>query len=35
MINLKNKKVKQRISAVIIIVIVLAMVLPTLSYFFY
>lgn len=35
MINLKNKKVKQRISAVIIFVIVLAMVLPTLSYFFY
>lgn len=35
MFNLNNKKTKQRISAIIIIVLVLAMVIPTLSYFWY
>ncbi|GEM_PF-189689 len=34
MINLHNKKTKQRVSAVIIIFVVIAMVLPTLAYFF-
>ena len=35
MLNMNNKKTKQRISAVIIVLLVLAMILPTLSYFFY
>jgi len=35
MFNLNNKKTKQRISAIIIAIIVLAMIVPTLSYFFY
>ncbi len=30
-----NKKTRQRISAAIIVLLVLAMVIPTLSYFFY
>ena len=33
MINFNNKKTRQKISAIIIIIIVLAMVLPTLTYF--
>lgn len=35
MFNLNNKKTKRRVSAVIIIILVLAMVIPTLSYLFY
>lgn len=35
MFNMNSKKTKQRISAVIIAVLVLAMVLPTLTYFLY
>lgn len=35
MFNMNNKKTRQRVSAGIIIVLVLAMVIPTLSYFFY
>lgn len=35
MINMHNKKTKQRISAVIIVILVLAMVLPTLTYLLY
>ena len=35
MLNLNNKKTKQRVSAVIITIIVLAMIIPTLSYFFF
>lgn len=35
MFNMNNKKTKQRISAVIIAIIVVAMLLPTLSYFVY
>ena len=35
MINMHNKKTKQRISAVIIVILVLAMVLPTLTYILY
>ena len=35
MLNLNNKKTRQRVSAVIIAVIVLAMIIPTLSYFFF
>lgn len=35
MFNMNNKKTKQRVSAVIIVILVLAMVLPTLSYFLY
>ncbi len=31
--NMNNKKTKQRVSMVIIVLLVLAMVLPTLSYF--
>lgn len=34
MFNFNNKKSRQRISAVIIAIIVLAMVIPTLTYFF-
>lgn len=34
MLNMNNKKTRQRISAVIIIILVLAMVIPTLSYLF-
>lgn len=33
MFRMSNKKTKQRISAVIIIIVILAMVIPTLSYF--
>lgn len=33
MFNMNNKKTKQRVSAVIILILVFAMVLPTLSYF--
>ncbi len=35
MFNMNNKKTKQRVSAVIIAIIVVAMLLPTLSYFIY
>lgn len=35
MFNMNNKKTKQRISAAIIVLLVLAMIIPTLSYFFY
>lgn len=34
MFNMNNKKTKQRVSAVIIAILVLAMVIPTLSYLF-
>lgn len=34
MLNLNNKKTRQRVSAVIIVLLVIAMVLPTLAYFF-
>lgn len=34
MFNMNNRKTKQRISAVIIAILVLAMVIPTLSYLF-
>lgn len=33
MFNMNNKKTKQRISAVIIAFLILAMILPTLAYF--
>lgn len=35
MFNMHNRKTKQRIAAVIVILLVLAMVIPTLSYFMY
>lgn len=35
MFNMNNKKTKQRISAIIVIILVLAMVIPTLAYFWY
>ena len=35
MFNLNNQKTKRKISADIIVVLVLAMVIPTLAYFFY
>lgn len=35
MFNLNNQKTKRKISAVIIVILVLAMVIPTLTYFFY
>jgi succinate dehydrogenase hydrophobic anchor subunit len=35
MFNMNNKKTKQRVSAVIVIILVLAMIIPTLSYLFY
>lgn len=35
MINMNNKKTKKTVSAVIILFLVLAMIVPTLSYFFY
>lgn len=34
MFNMNNKKTKQRVSAVIVILLVLAMVIPTVSYLF-
>lgn len=34
MFNLNNKKTKQRVSVVIIVILVFAMVIPTLTYFF-
>ena len=34
MFNMHNKKTKQRISIVIIVFLVLAMIIPSLSYFF-
>lgn len=34
MFNMQNKKTKQRITSGIVIVLVIAMVIPTLSYFF-
>lgn len=34
MFNMSNKKTKQRVSAVIVILLVLAMVIPTVSYLF-
>lgn len=33
MFNMNNKKTKQRVSAVIIAILIIAMVLPTLAYF--
>ncbi|SOY29090.1 hypothetical protein AMURIS_01805 [Acetatifactor muris] len=35
MFNMNNKKTKQRVSAVIVILLVLAMLIPTLSYLVY
>lgn len=35
MFNFNSKKAKKRISAVIIVAIVIAMILPTLTYFMY
>ncbi len=35
MFNMHNKKTKQRMAAIIVILLVLAMVIPTLSYFVY
>ncbi len=35
MFNMNNKKTKQRVASVIVILLVLAMVIPTLSYFMY
>lgn len=35
MFNMNNKKTRQRISAIIVIILVLAMVIPTLAYFWY
>ncbi len=35
MFNMHNKKTKQRIAGVIVLLLVFAMVIPTLSYFFY
>lgn len=34
MFNMNNKKTKQRISAAIIVLLILAMVIPTLAYMF-
>lgn len=34
MFNLSNKKTRRRVSAVIIAILVLAMIIPTLTYFF-
>ncbi len=34
MFRLNNKKTRQRVSAVIIAIIVIAMIIPTLTYFF-
>lgn len=34
MFRMNNKKTKQRISAIIVIILVLAMIIPTLSYIF-
>ena len=33
MFNMNNRKTKQRIAAVIVVILVLAMVIPTLAYF--
>lgn len=33
MFNMNNKKTKQTISAIIVLILVLAMIIPTLSYF--
>lgn len=35
MFNMNNKKVKQRVSAVIIVLLVIAMVVPTITSIFY
>lgn len=35
MFNMNNKKTRQRVSAVIIIILVLAMIIPTVTYLFY
>jgi succinate dehydrogenase hydrophobic anchor subunit len=35
MFNMNNKKVKQRISAVIIVLLVIAMIVPTITSIFY
>ena len=35
MINMNNKKVKQRISAAIIVLLVIAMIVPTITSIFY
>ncbi len=34
MFNMNNKKTKQRVSAIIVILLVLAMVIPTVAYLF-
>lgn len=33
MFNMNNRKTKQRVAAVIVVILVLAMVIPTLAYF--
>jgi len=33
MFNMNNKKTRQRVSAVIVVVLVLALIIPTLTYF--
>ena len=35
MFNMHNRKTKQRVASIIIILLVLAMVIPTLTYFIY
>lgn len=35
MFNMNNKKVKQRISAAIIVLLVIAMIVPTITFIFY
>ena len=35
MLNMNNKKVKQRVSAVIIVLLVIAMIVPTITSIFY
>lgn len=35
MFNMNNKKTRQRFSVVLIVILVLAMVIPTVSYFFW
>lgn len=35
MFNMHNRRTKQRIAGIIVVLLVLAMVIPTLTYFFY
>lgn len=35
MFNMNNRKTKRRVAGIIVIILVLAMVIPTLSYFIY